>query len=338
LGLLWALGFLLVGGQSLYACDYCNVFVGVLPNDRLSRVDLFYRYSHFQGWQNIPGGNQRIGYFKTNHGGHVGDAGYQQSDRETFHTLELRGTFFATRWLSVMVGLPLQFATESVGGTRARKLSMGDLNTMLTFYPLWRERQKFSHRVGLMGGVKAPTGQFRPGDQPDANFFAYGGTGSWDFLLGAQYVFRYRKVGSSTVITTKLNTPNRDGYQMDHGVNVQQHFFANFNGLGKMANVSVVPGAGLYFEASNGLFKGNEWQEGTGGRLLFAQAQLEVFYKRFGANVMLRIPVWQQLFGAQMASGARLALGVNYSFGLKKISRKARKPAEPEASAPQSGT
>lgn len=273
-------------------------------------------------------GNQPIGYFKTNHGGTSGLTSFARSDREVYQTLELRATFYPVRWMSLMLVMPFQFAMEKSGSKLDQKVSQGDMMLMATFYPFWTQKERFSHRLGLISGIKAPTGSYPTKDNQEiVNTTIYGGSGSWDFILGGLYVFRYRKFGANSTFTAKLNTANPNGYRTDHTISVQQTVFGSFvvepQRNPNRPPLTLVPSTGIFLEANQGDYrKGDYYVVGTGGQRLFWQAGLECYVKQFGVYATLRIPVWQNLYGTQLAAGGRFIVGINYSFQFKKPKRK----------------
>lgn len=317
---LFLLLVLLSGPLRTHACDVCNLFIGVQPNDRFHRLSLFYRYSAYGGYRNVPGtqvGNQRHPLFgKTLHDPslHVQEPTYSDQDRELYHTWELRGQFFlAQRW-QLLVNVPFQYAEFRIEQERTRAFENGDPTLLLQYSPIWRESGQNAHRLQVGGGVVLPTGRYAHSRIAETAHL-YPGRGAWSGLLSVGYVHRWNKLGASLNATYRLNTTNRHGFRSTNALNLQADLFYGFRLDGPEGRVQLQPQAGTWYEDSGGDYLHGEWIAGTGGRLLFATTGINLVVERFNVQANLWLPLHQELFGTQLGNGGRLVMGLGYAFG-----------------------
>jgi len=198
---------------------------------------------------------------------------------------------------------------------------LGDM-TVLAHFSIFNPAG--SSGIGLSAGIKLPTGVTGAvNDQTEpAEVTIQPGTGSTDFLFGAQYsrdlfILPNMAQGYSTIpinfsINYKLNTKGTDDFMF--GNELMLHVSTAYRFLETAAFLLQVNGRFLeQADAGNT----NEPIENTGGKWLFVSPGLK-FY--FNENLSLygyfQIPVYQNVNGIQQAAAYNLLVGIQQELNL----------------------
>ena len=98
---------------------------------------------------------------------------------------------------------------------------MGDA-TVLAFYNVLRQTPdslisiKPEHALQIGGGVKLPTGRFDAANiEGSVNLGFQVGTGSWDYILAANYGVTHRNWGLSVILNYTVKTENRKNINLE---------------------------------------------------------------------------------------------------------------------------
>jgi hypothetical protein len=302
------------------ACDFCNLSLNLMPQQRMHRIGLSYRYSGYTAYTNLPGpgaASRPASFFKTAHNPNSPDAGrsqYSRQDYEYYHRLALRGRFFLSKRWQLRVHVPLLYTQHRYNGRRHAQLSAGDPLAQVTFFPLWDEGARFAHRLGLGGGLQMPLGQFAR-QAPAANSDRFAGTGAWSLLAAGRYMLRWQNWGLQARGNYRISTRSPVGYRHANALNWQLQAFRHCSLGSDSVTTKVLPAIGTYYEESAGQYMRGDWIDGTGGRVLFATAGATLFRGPLQLAIELQYPLYQERFGTQLANGGRMIAQVSWAIG-----------------------
>lgn len=302
------------------ACDICNMSVSLTPDDTKNRISLLYRHrfatKKFTSLVYNP-----VAISNSNGNRHSGvillPEMEDQTHTETYSVLDVRGVYNFTTRLRVIGSLPLiqnerlingesQFTIQGLGDP----FVMGKYNLIRTNYT---EMNKSNHRLTLGGGVKIPLGKFdftHNGDKVQHDIQA--GTGTWDFLLSMDYIWKYNQAGVMFTTNYKINTHNKEvdymfGNTSNSALNI---FYAQ-----EIKNIVVMPYLGGYMEHGNNDIEDKNYEENTGGSLLFGTGGLQFFYKNFQVEILYQHTLVNNLNGTlQLDTKNRYQVGLTYLF------------------------
>jgi hypothetical protein len=306
--------------SSIFACDVCNLYMGVMPNERKHRLEFLYRRSTFGGYINLPPNSYGVKPATQPHpwlkAAHAADTiafdaskHFSSQDYEVFQNFEIRGLFFVHPRFSVLAVLPFSLVTKKEAGKNiSQRKGLDDANIVTSFYPIWKNKANYGHRLSLNLGVKIPSG-----DALTSGFVTHLNTGAWGWLLGIQHVSRYKSLGLSSLLTWRFNQKNKQGYHFSDAGNVAFNAFYQFN----YKDWVLMPMTGIWFEHSEGEYNAGRKVPNTGGDVLFTNLGLDIYFKQIGFSLQYQIPTYQSLhvYGPRLGNGARLIAGLNFSFG-----------------------
>lgn len=305
--------FLGTGMNQLLACDFCNLYLSIQPNDFQHSLGVQYRFRNYRA---IVQGVAATPSLRTEHGGtHViTDSEEDVLVEEAFSSYEIWGRYFIKPEWQLYATLP--FAENRLlhdGITQNKVSGIGDL-TVLTQYQLYNTVcdtvEGFRQRWLLGGGLKLPTGAYKVADDDDdvIDHQMQPGSGSLDFLLNTNYMARYGRFGVNSNLSFRFNTQNNLDFTFANRFNANVDVFAQVR-LGKM---TLMPDAGLYFEQAERDVLAGELVEGTGGRVLFSAVGGSVYVGRFSIGLHHQTPLDEQLHDVQLSNRERWILGLSY--------------------------
>ncbi|QYJ68467.1 transporter [Flavobacterium litorale] len=189
---------------------------------------------------------------------------------------------------------------------------LGDITVLglYTIYQTQKDSARYSHTLQAGGGVKMPTGEYHTANNGSVNPSFQVGTGSWDYLLAAEYVVKHNKLGLNAMVNYSIKTENDDEYQFGNQFNYASTLFYVI----EQPKYTLVPQLGLAGEsyAANKQF-GEELPD-TEGDILFGKAGIEAGYKGFSAGINAMLPINQNLVGGRVEANYRWSINLNYSL------------------------
>lgn len=210
------------------------------------------------------------------------DGDFHEHDREEiYQTMEIFGRYtFSRRWY-LHGHLPMFWAKMNVDGETAQnELGMGDMFASV-HYKLWIHEDESHHgpsqefNVGI--GLKFPTGTIH---LPDENlhdvphFLFTHSSGSWDFFLISEFLYRGDHAGFALESFVEFATPNFLGFRYGHRFEIGGSAFYRAQ-LGK---TFWIPSLGYRFEYIGDAFeKGNLIQDSRATFNIF-RAGLDAYF------------------------------------------------------------
>ena len=231
---------------------------------------------------------------------------------ENFNTVQLWAWVPVFKNFQVSVLMPYHSHNRELATGRESLNGIGDITLLglYTIYSTKRDSAVFGHTLQGGGGIKLPTGKYNGSNNGSVNPSFQLGTGSWDYLLAAEYVIRRDKLGLSTMVNYTFKTKNDQDYQFGDQFNYGSTLFYIIEGN----KVTVAPQAGFAGEvyASN-----RQYDEGvpdTKGDILFGKAGIEAGLGKFSLGLNAMLPINQNLTGGKVEANYRWSVNINYSL------------------------
>ncbi|MFP9098795.1 transporter [Flavobacterium sp. RHBU_24] len=232
---------------------------------------------------------------------------------ENFNTVQL--------WARIPVFKNFQFSAQLPYHTFNRNRSTGHEQidglgdtTIMGLYTLWQKTADSTtvatHTLQAGGGVKAPTGKYDSANNGSVNPSFQLGTGSWDYLIAAEYVVAYKKTGINAMANYVLKTENNKEYQFGNQLNYAATAFYMI----EKSRYTLVPQAGIAGEVYATNWQHNLEVPQTKGGIVLAKAGLEAGTGKFSIGINAMLPVSQNLTGGRVQANYRWSLNFNYSL------------------------
>ncbi len=274
------IGFL-VFFSDFFACDHCNVFLSINPNDYQHNIGFQYRSRLHYGKFNTDG------LLMEKHGG-VEHSNYSNQEVfERYNRFEITGQYFINQKWNIQAVLPYVNNQEIVDGRWIYDVwGIGD-PTIIQNYQLFntkdiKDTTFFSHRLSVGMGIKLPVGSINQTfGNGTPNLDLQTGTGSWDGILSSTYISKYQNLGFILNANYKFNSSNSEGYKYGNTTNVLANFFYQI----KFKNMVLMPMIGGYAELAGEDYQNQIKQVNSGGKLLFGDANLSIFIKKLRFQV-----------------------------------------------------
>lgn len=231
---------------------------------------------------------------------------------ENFNTMQIWSRIPITKKIQVSALLPYHFHNRDTETGNQSISGLGDI-TLLAMYKLYETKKDSTlliHSLQVGGGIKAPTGKFNQANSGLINPSFQVGTGSWDYLLAAEYSIKRKKFGLNSQVNYTFKTENQKEYRFGNQVNYAGTFFY----LYKIDKISVMPQFGLAGEIYDSNYQYNQRVRKSSGDVLFGKLGFELGRDKFsfGANAML--PINQNLASNRVEARYRLSVNLNYTL------------------------
>lgn len=294
--------WLLFFNSNIYAgCDMCSLYLGLHPNQSRNNISLKYRHSLYSSSK----------VHDHSGGTHTNFTGIEW---RTFQTMELWGQINIKRKIQLLIILPYSMnSVENNGLVLDTYNNLGDVQALVR-YQLFRtniEEAKFSHRMVLGVGLKAPTGNFKE----ISNFgvidpHIQNGTGSFDIITNIGYLRKYKYWGLNEEIIYKINTENNSQYLFANSFSMNTCAFFEIS----KNNISYIPSLSHLFEyAGMDKFQGIEVIS-SNGKAHYLSASIDFFYKKMNLNFTMQKPFIENLRDKYTNNEFRVLSGIGYSF------------------------
>lgn len=287
--------------SSLQACGDCGCVVGgmngLFPQQRQNILGLQWNWSRYR----------------------LLDEAGQTMAQEHYHTTALQLRYFVhPRW-QIQANIPYVFQQQqATDGSQLLQQGLSDARLQVGFSLIDAPLDTFDngmHRLVLLAGVKAPTGEAPLEYRPEHLTFERG-TSSWDATLGLRYLLRYRSWGMQAEGSWQINSMGRNGYQYGNRLTGQLLSFYTW----RKGRWSFFPHAGLQWEQL-----GDTWQQSgfssakfelpdTGGSATFAIVGWQTTYKNWNFGISYQQPLDAARFNEAAQAQGRLLVQGNYLF------------------------
>ena len=290
---------------SAQSCDLCgcsasNQYLGILPQFYRQFVGIQYQYTGFTAKQ--PS---------------LLDPADKETAYEYNNTLQLWGRYHVSNRVQLFAFVPYHINNGSDAGPRINTNGIGDISVLGNVAIIQDDStlKTWHHTLLAGGGVKAPTGQYTGITTLDEQGLpnVQAGTGSWDFIVNANYTVRRRQVGINADASYTMTTANTAGYKYGNRLNASVLGFYWW----QKNSLSLLPQAGVRYEYSLHDYDNFEkkWlNENSGGNIIFATAGVQAYFKRIGGKVMYNVPVSQHYASNNVTVQPRLETSLLFLF------------------------
>lgn len=232
---------------------------------------------------------------------------------ENFNTVQVWARIPLTERFQISALMPYHFheRQRTVGDEQISGLGDITLQLLYTIYQTHSDSTVFTHKLFAGGGVKMPTGKFdSENNKGSVNPGFQVGTGSWDYLLTAEYVIKRGQLGLNLMANYTIKTENKKLYRFGDQLNYAATFFY----LVDWKQLQFVPQLGMAGED----YKENRQYDqpvfNSAGNIWFGRVGLEAGKNDFSLGLNLMLPVNQHLSSGNVESKYRWALHLNYSL------------------------
>lgn len=291
-------------------CDMLIAYQGIMPTDYNGNIGFNMRQRYFKGAAQI-------------HDHSDGSIHGHGQMNQLLTNYELNYRFFLTRKVMLSGNLPVAdyLLTSSKLGSNYRNTGMGDPFIILKYElisPSKSEDVKTKHRLLIGSGAKMPLGKYyqdisdnKPVDESLLQLQI--GTGSFDWIMNANYQLKHNNAGLQTDISYKKNFANMIGFTKGNQINAQASYFYQ-----KRWSKSVfMPFIGALYEKSINDKINQNILINSGGSNLYGNFGAEFFMKKISVYFNYQQLLNQALNGFQMKNNLRFTLGINYNLTFK---------------------
>jgi len=231
---------------------------------------------------------------------------------ENFNTVQAWARIPVAKNLQVSALVPYHFHNRDRATGEQSISGLGDITVLglYTVYQTQSDTTAFRHVVQLGGGVKAPTGKYDSANNGSVNPSFQVGTGSWDYLVAAEYVVTRNKLGLNTMANYTFKTENSEQYQFGNQFNYAATLFYMI----EEEKFTLVPQAGVAGELYAANKQYGEKLPDTKGDILFGKLGVEAGLGKFSLGLNGMLPISQNLTGGKVEANYRWAVNVNYSL------------------------
>ena len=233
---------------------------------------------------------------------------------ENFNTVQIWARIPVAKRMQLTVLAPYHFHNRKLSTGEQTINGLGDI-TVLGMYTAFRTNHKdstaYRHTLQIGGGFKLPTGKYSTASAVGSvNPSFQVGTGSWDYLLAAEYVVNHKNWGLNTMLNYVLKTENKKEYQFGNQFNYASTLFYVF----EKERYTFVPQIGAAGEAYDSNYQHGQKLPDTAGDILFGKLGLEAGHGKFSAGVNVMLPINQNLTGGNVEANYRWSVNLNYSL------------------------
>ena len=232
---------------------------------------------------------------------------------ENFNTVQIWTRIPVTDRIQVTALIPYHSHNRKLPAGEQEIEGLGDITVMgmYTVFKTATDSLTYNHTIQLGGGVKAPTGKYRTSSNAGSvNPSFQVGTGSWDYLLAAEYVLNRKNLGLNTMVNYVFKTENEKQYQFGNQFNYSGTFFYVL----KNEQFTFVPQAGIAGEVYESNTQYGQFLPNTSGDIVFGKLGIEAGHKQFSVGVNAMLPINQNLTGGNVEANYRWSVNLNYSL------------------------
>lgn len=263
--------------KSTSACDACgggsaNMQLGILPMFYKHYVGIQYINRHFDSYK-MSGSDKRL------------------NSSEHLNTIELRGRYSINKKWQLFAFVPYMLNRQQMSCLTSQINGVGDAIISANRVVLKKAQGSWQHLIQAGVGIKMPTGKYKTyGANLILNPFIQAGTGSYDALLNALVVSRYKKFGLSNFMLQRLNGKNSRNYHFGNLSSLQTTAFYEWN----RSDVTILPNVGLAFDYKQADAHGNLVIKEVATSTINTSAGCDVYYKQMALQLNAQMPVMQK--------------------------------------------
>lgn len=231
---------------------------------------------------------------------------------EHFNTVQVWARIPVFKNFQVSALVPYHFHNRELSTGSQTIEGLGDITIlgMYTVYQTQTDTTAFRHTVQAGAGIKAPTGKYDSANNGSVNPSFQVGTGSWDYLLAAEYVITRKQWGGNAMANYVLKTENDKNYLFGNQFNYAGTLFY----VWEKDRITLVPQAGVAGEVYAANEHYGEEVPNTAGEILFGKLGVEAGLGKFSLGLNAMLPISQHLTGGKVEANYRWSVNLNYSL------------------------
>ncbi len=302
---LFVIAFAIFFVQSVVACDMCgggagSQYIGLLPGFNRDFVGIQLLAGNFTSrfpsvYYLVPRPDDVI--------------------NDKYNTLQIWGRHKIGKNYQVFAFIPYQYNVRFTNGERSCNAGIGDITIMLNRTLLDRELAGRQHTLFGGVGIKLPTGGTTSFDNVAQSQFPSmkPGTGTYDFMLNANYTIQKKNFGVNLDPSVVLTTASSDGYKFGNRFSVGALAFYKL----AVGRFLFTPQAGVKYEYATldyYNYKQNWTNIYSGGGILFSSIGLQIAYRSLGLRLIGNLPLAQHYANGRINTNSKLETGFFVTF------------------------
>ena len=306
-----------------FSCDICGNYMGLTPYDNKNIVSFLHRYRVYNGYRNYQtqGHFFPTGAYKVNHQSLSDSLNLKQNhsskDFESYKIFELRLKYFITKRIELNFFVPFINNKSRNDGVFVSNTGLADISVFAGYHIIKAKSEgAIKHKLIFNGGLKLATGNHIA---HDANinrlpFEMQAGSGSYDVLIGINYLCMIKRFGLNANANFKWNGKNNYSEQLAPSTTNFMSLFYKVT----IKKVALYPTVLCNYEFTKGLYTKNTLDKATAVNSLLIGPGVEVYYKNAAMNASCQFTLYENQQNNQLKNVGRLTVGINYSFENKK--------------------
>lgn len=282
------------------ACDACASFsnslsLGVMPLLKNNVVTTRYNFSRFN---TIPFAYSEV------------------VNKEATHSWDIEARFKINKRFQITGSLPYNYFRQYGDFGKAELYGIGDFSILGSIIILNKNNKDFgkiSHLLLANGGIKLPVGVTNLKDGTDKlyNPRMQPGTGSLDYLFGANYIVKYNKNSLVFEVSGKINTMNDEKYQMGNLYRSVLRYsrWLSFDQSNLLLNLGLSRSV-----ITDDYSKSDLYHAMHGRKELGLSCGTDLFYKKTVININYEMPFYKIERQNSINNLYRLSIGLGISF------------------------
>lgn len=274
------------------ACDICNMYSGVLPDDYRNTVGVFHRTRRLDGVMTTQGVVRAPGVMR--HGGHINidnlllNGNEEFSVKEIYSVSEFRLRLQFSDRVSVMALLPIVSNLRYINETlAARAGGLGDIAFLGGYQVLntisAKAEKKFRHRMALHGGFRLPSGAAtRQYNDKLLDVDMQPGKRAFDAVAMLEYVSMFGKTGWMFMGSSRVNLLSMSNYVYGNAFNVNMYCFRKIK---INDDYAIFPRLGAIYENAMKDYWMREKILDTGGQVVMADFGIDLYSGSFSIGL-----------------------------------------------------
>ena len=305
---------LLLVASSAQACDICQIYIGMRPNDLSHRIGINYRNrilrgelpvivksqaKHIHDEIVLPAKGENLNYLPI---------------EEYYQVAELRVDYSLSPLWMVRASLPYLKTDSWINQELTNQVNgLGDpwirINRIVLSSKQKTEERALSHRLRLGIGVKFPLGKTRERyNEVAVPFDMQPGSGSYDYLGSLEYMMRFKSFGFSASGVYKYNTSNLSGYRFGNTAMMTSKLFALMEGNSRF----LMPYLAVFHEMAGKDSNSKAELHQSGGSVTFVGSGMELGWKNISLEFSAQLAVHDHLKNSIAPARQRFTAGFNY--------------------------
>jgi len=297
---------LLISSMQSRACDVCgcsasNQYLGILP----------------QTYWNFAGLQYEYGSFSSTHPS-LFEGKPNEHSNDYYNTVQAWARYNIGRRLQVFLFVPYHYNIDHADGMRSSSSGLGDISLLVNRIMIKDKGAAAGWGQQLIagGGLKLPTGRNTGITAPDRLGLPniQPGTGSWDFIMNANYTVRYNKQGLNLDCAYTFTTANKDNFKYGNRFNAG---LMGYYSLKFKNGFTLLPQLGARYQYTLHDYDNysKKWlNEQSGGYLCYGDAGLQVWYRQFGLRLNYQLPISQCYGAGYVDANAKTEAGIFLLF------------------------